>query len=113
MGDWRLFFLYRDRLRKLSLEDVQRVAEHYLKPANRVLGVFVPTERPERAEIPAASGLEEPLAAYRAHEAKSLTLGEPFDPSPANIEARVLRRQLPNGINAALLSNKTRAGRVP
>src|SRR5207247_11241980 len=42
MGDWRLFFLYRERLRKLGLEDVQRVAEHYFKPAKRVLGVFVP-----------------------------------------------------------------------
>ena len=112
MGDWRLFFLYRDRLRKLGLEDVQRVAEHYLKPANRVLGVFVPTERPERAEIPAATGLEEALAAYRADDTKSLELGEAFDPSPANIESRVLRRQLANGINAALLSKKTRGGRV-
>ncbi|TMI15444.1 MAG: insulinase family protein [Betaproteobacteria bacterium] len=112
MGDWRLFFLYRDRLRKLGLENVQRVAEHYLKPANRVLGVFVPTERPERAEIPAATGLEEALAAYRADDTKSLELGEAFDPSPANIESRVLRRQLANGINAALLSKKTRGGRV-
>ena len=112
IGDWRLFFLYRDRLRKVSLEDVQRVAEHYLKPANRVLGVFVPTERPERAEIPAATGLEEALAAYRGDDAKSLTLGEAFDPSPANIESRVLRRQLANGINVALLSKKTRGGRV-
>src|SRR5437762_1194484 len=112
VGDWRLFFLYRDRLRRVGLEDVQRVAEHYLKPANRVLGVFVPTERPERAEIPAATGLEEALAAYRADDAKSLTLGEAFDPSPANIESRVLRRQLANGINAALLSKKTRGGRV-
>ena len=40
MGDWRLFFLYRDRLRKVALQDVQRVAEQYLKPANRVLGEF-------------------------------------------------------------------------
>src|SRR5437867_4229395 len=112
MGDWRLFFLYRERLRKLGLEDVQRVAEHYLKPANRVLGVFVPTERPERAEIPAATGLEEALAAYRADDTKSLELGEAFDPSPANIESRVLRRRLANGINAALLSKKTRGGRV-
>jgi zinc protease len=111
-GDWRLFFLYRERLRKVSLEDVQRVAEHYLKPANRVLGVFVPTERPERAEIPAVSGLEEALATYRGDDSKSLALGEAFDPSPANIESRVVRRQLANGINAALLSKKTRGGRV-
>src|SRR6185312_12859768 len=52
MGDWRLFFLYRERLKKVSLADVQRVAEHYLKPANRVLGMFVPTDAPDRADIP-------------------------------------------------------------
>src|SRR5437899_5825833 len=52
IGDWRLFFLYRDQLRKVTLADVQRAAEHYLKPSNRVLGMFVPTEKPERAEIP-------------------------------------------------------------
>jgi len=74
--------------------------------------VFVPTERPERAEIPAATGLEEALSAYRGDGSKSPTLGEAFDPSPANIESRVLRRQLANGINVALLSKKTRGGRV-
>ncbi|MEW6688052.1 MAG: pitrilysin family protein, partial [Pseudomonadota bacterium] len=40
MGDWRLFFLYRDRLRKVTTADVQRVVDTYLKPANRVLGMF-------------------------------------------------------------------------
>src|SRR5205823_151942 len=30
MGDWRLLFLYRDRLRKVTPEDVQRVATAYL-----------------------------------------------------------------------------------
>ena len=33
VGDWRLFYLYRDRMRKLSTADVQRAADTYLKPA--------------------------------------------------------------------------------
>src|SRR6267378_1080510 len=111
-GSWRLFFLYRERLRKVTLDDVQRAAERYLKPANRVLGIFVPTDQPDRAEIPAATGLEEALTAYRGDDTKSLPLGEAFDPSPANIESRVSRRQLANGIRAALLPKKTRGGRV-
>jgi zinc protease len=57
IGDWRLFFLYRERLKKVALADVQRVAEHYLKPANRVLGTFIPTDAPERADIPAFAGM--------------------------------------------------------
>ena len=79
MGDWRLFFLYRDRLRKgHALEDVQRVAEQYLKPANRVLGEFIPTDRPERAEIPPTPDLQSALAGYKGGE--NLRLGEAFDP---------------------------------
>src|SRR5207302_4259761 len=110
LGDWRLFFLYRDRLRKVALEDVQRAAERYLRPANRVLGLFIPTEAPERAEIPPTRALQAALAGYAGSE--SVRAGESFDPTPANIEARVTRRALPNGIQAALLPKKTRGERV-
>jgi zinc protease len=110
IGDWRLFFLYRDRLRKVSVADVQRMAEHYLKPANRVLGVFQPTERPDRAEIPPTPDLQARLEGYKGGE--SVRLGEAFDPSPQNIEQRLQRRQLANGIRASLLPKQTRAGRV-
>ena len=110
IGDWRLFFLYRDRLRAVSGADVQRVAVSYLKPANRVLGVFLPTRHPERAEIPPAPDLEQALAGYRGGEAPAA--GEAFDPTPANIEARVTRRTLANGIRVALLPKKTRGHTV-
>ena len=108
MGDWRLFYLYRDRLRKVSTADVQRVADAYLKPANRVLGLFVPTAQPDRAAIPPAPDLAAALDAYRSSE--TVDAGEAFDPSPANIEARVIRNTLANGIKVALLPKKTRGG---
>jgi zinc protease len=111
MGDWRLYFLYRERLRKVTLADVQRVAAQYLKPANRVIGEFIPTSTPERAEIPAVAGLAQALDAYRP-EGDAVRLGETFDPSPANIQARLVKRQLANGIQAAFLPKKTRGGRV-
>jgi len=110
MGDWRLFFLYRDRLRKVTLADVQRVAEQYLKPANRVLGEFVPNERPDRAEIPPTPDLQSALAGYAG--GASVSLGEAFDPSPQNIDKRTVKRQLSNGIRVALLPKQTRGGRA-
>jgi zinc protease len=110
IGDWRLFYLYRDLLRKVTLEDVQRVAGQYLKPSNRVLGEFVPTERPDRAEIPPTPDLQSALAGYTGGAA--VQLGETFDPSPQNIDKRTLKRQLSNGISAALLPKQTRGGRV-
>lgn len=109
-GDWRLFFLYRDRLRKVTPADVQRVAETYLKPANRILGTFVPTDKPARAEIPPVPDLNAALAGYSG--GKSPEAGEVFDPSPAHIESRIVRRTLPNGIRVALLPKKTRGGNV-
>jgi zinc protease len=110
IGDWRLFFLYRDRLRKVALADVQRVAEQYLKPANRVLGVFTPGDALDRAEIPSTPDLQSALTGYAGGE--SVRLGEAFDPTPSNIESRVVRKELDNGIRAALLPKKTRGARV-
>ncbi|HVL34655.1 MAG TPA: pitrilysin family protein, partial [Burkholderiales bacterium] len=111
IGDWRLYFLYRERLRKVTAADVQRVAEHYLKSANRVLGEFVPTDAPDRAEIPPSRDWQAALAGIRG-DGEGVRLGEAFDPSPQNIEARVLRRELSNGIRVALLPKKTRGGRA-
>ncbi len=110
MGDWRLFYLYRDRMRKVSTAEVQRAADTYLKPANRVLGMFVPTQQPDRATIPAAPDLGAALDAYRGSE--NVDAGEAFDPTPQNIEARVIRKTLANGIKVALLPKKTRGGTV-
>ena len=51
MGDWRLLFLHRDRLRKVSVDDARRVAAKYFKPSNRTVGMFIPTPQPDRVEI--------------------------------------------------------------
>jgi zinc protease len=110
VGDWRLYFLYRDRLQKVTLADVQAAAEHYFKPANRVLGFFIPTDAPDRAEIPGVPDLQAALKDYRGGE--TLRLGEAFDATPQNIEARLVRKTLANGIQVALLPKKTRGGRV-
>ncbi len=111
MGDWRLFFLYRERLKKVTPAEVQRVAERYLKPANRVVGAFIPTEAPDRADIPPSRDWQAALDSYKADGA-GVRLGEAFDPSPKNIESRVVRKSLSNDMRVALLPKKTRGGRV-
>src|SRR5205085_11865511 len=48
-GDWRLWFLYRDRIEKLTVADLQAVAKKYYKSSNRTYGVFIPeATTPER-----------------------------------------------------------------
>jgi zinc protease len=109
-GDWRLFFLDRDWIKKVTLEDVRRVAAAYLKPSNRTVGLFLPTGKPDRAEIPATPDVAALLKNYKG-EAPAAS-GEAFDPSPGNIESRTTRSELAGGAKAALLPKKTRGGTV-
>jgi zinc protease len=104
-GDWRLLFYGRDQLKKITPDDIKRVAEKYLLPSNRTLGLFVPTEKPVRAEIPDAPDVMAMLADFKGGEVKKQ--GEAFDPSPANIDARTALGSVSN-IKYGLLSKKTR-----
>jgi zinc protease len=108
MGDWRLMFLHRDRIEKVTPADVQRVAAAYLKPSNRTAGVFVPTPNPDRSIIPAASQVEQMVAGYSGRAV--VQAGEAFDPSPAVIDARTAHVALPGGMQVTLLPKKTRGG---
>jgi zinc protease len=112
MGDWRMLFLHRDRVRQVTAADVQRVATAYFKSSNRTLGMFLPTGTgtPDRAEIPGVPDVAAALKDYRG--AGPVAKGEAFDPTPENIEARVIRRTLPGGMKLALLPKKTRGGTV-
>jgi zinc protease len=110
MGDWRMLYLHRDRLKQVKVSDVQQVALQYLKPSNRTLGLFVPTKQPDRAEIPPAPDVEALVKDYRGSTA--VVQGEVFDPAPANIESRTIRKTLPGGMKLALLPKKTRGGTV-
>jgi zinc protease len=109
-GDWRMLFLERDRMAAVTPEDVERVAKAYLKESNRTVGEFIPTKTPDRAEIPATPTDAETFKDFKGGAAVSE--GEAFDPSPRNIESRLTRDKLSNGVKVVLLPKKTRGGTV-
>lgn len=109
-GDWRLMFYLRDKVESLTTADVQRAADTYFKPANRTVGIFVPTKSPDRAEIAEAPDPQSLLRNYAGR--KEVAQGEAFDPSPTNLDARTTRTALPNGFELALLPKKTRGAAV-
>jgi zinc protease len=111
-GDWRLIFIYRDRVKQVTPADVQRVAATYLKPSNRTLGKFIPTEKPDRTTVASVSAGEISAVASSYRGDTSFVAGEAFDPSPANIDARIKRSALGNGMKLALLPKKTRGASV-
>ena len=108
-GDWRLYFLYRDRLEQVTAKDVSRVARTYLQPNNRTVGVYYPTKEAQRTVIPASPNLSEMIGDYKGRSDTSV--GEAFDVDPAKIEERTKRTSI-DGIKVALLSKKTRGNTV-
>lgn len=109
-GDWRLFFLYRDRLEAVTTDDVTAVAKKYFIKNNRTAGLFEPTEGPSRATIPARPELAEMIGDYKGRE--QVAAGEAFDANPMAIEKRITRSKLDSGIKVALLPKKTRGETV-
>ncbi|GMQ27456.1 pitrilysin family protein [Algoriphagus confluentis] len=109
-GDWRLMFIQRDRIKEATLEDVQRVASNYLKQDNRTIGLFVPTENPDRTSIPEDVDVMALVKDYKGGE--GLAMGEAFDPSPANIDSRTTSIELENGMKLAFLPKETRGSSV-
>lgn len=109
-GDWRLMFLQHDRLEKVTPEDLVRVAKTYFKPSNLTVGYYIPDAAPDRTVVPATPDLGVIFANYKS--SVSVTHGEAFDPSAANIEKRVVRSKLANGMKVIVLPKQTENSRV-
>jgi zinc protease len=113
IGDWRMLFVQRDRIRAVKLPDVQRVATEYLLAANRTEGQYIPTVKPVRAPLQSIPDLAKELQNYKGEA--SVKQAEAFDPDPANIDNRTLRKTLtlPNGaVKLAMLKKESRGERV-
>ena len=114
-GDWRLFFLQRDRVEGTKLNQVQQALQTWLVASNRTNGLYIPTDKPLRAPEAAPADVQTLLTDYKGKDTGKAV--EAFDPSPANIDARTDLQALPLGpqlgeIKMALLPKATRAERV-
>jgi zinc protease len=110
MGDWRLLYLMRDRVKTTTAEDIARVAKAYLKPSNRTLGLFQPTKDADRAPLPPVPNVTGMLKDYKGSTTSEA--GEAFLATVDNIEKRTTREELPGGLKLALLPKKTKGGQV-
>jgi zinc protease len=105
-GDWRLLFLRRDGLAKVTTADVARVAGRYLKETNRTVGLYIPSTETTRTEIPPTPNIGDIVKGYKGSQ--TVAKGEAFDPTPENIEKLAQRSEMPSGVKAILLPKKTR-----
>ncbi len=106
-GDWRLFFLTRDRTENVSLDDLNRVAGEYLRASNRTTGIYLPTEQPHRSNIPATPTIENVVKDYKSSKA-AVSVDQAFEPTPLEIQKRLVEGTLESGVKYAFLPKSNR-----
>jgi len=108
-GDWRLFFVDRDATLKATSAEVAAAAQRYFRRDNRTVGMFIPEDNPQRAQIPAPLSVDAMLADFTPRAA--VAAGENFEPTQENIDARTRRLSI-GDLNVALLPKKTKGETV-
>lgn len=109
-GDWRLFFINRDRIEKLSLADVQSFAKTYYKPSNRTWGMFIPDKNPDRVKVADVGDINSLVKDYKGKEVKKQTAT--FETSIANIKKNTQYKKLSNGFKYALLAKPAKGEKI-
>lgn len=110
LGDWRMMFFSIDEALKVSLDDVNKVAQKYFKTSNRTVAQFLPTDNPDRAIVTAAPAASDRVKDYKGGQ--GMAAGEAFDPTPENVAKRTEIYKLSPKVTVNLLPKKTRGNSV-
>ncbi len=111
-GDFRLGYLYRDTVEKLTKEDIQRVAEKYFRSNNRTVGVFIPSKEEERVKSVEYTD-EQITAITKDYKGKALEKeAAPFEASIKNLKQNLAEGKLSNGIKYGLIKKEIKGGKV-
>jgi len=116
-GDWRLYFLERNRIRDVKLADVNRLASERLLPDNRTVAMYLPTAQPQRAPLPQRVDVAAQLQGFKGDSVAAAV--ESFEATPGNLDARTQRFVLRDakagaspGLRVGLLPKGTRGQAV-
>jgi zinc protease len=109
-GDWRLFNIFRDRVEKLTLADVQAALKKYYLPSNRTWGVFIPDKAAERVSVADRPDVNALVKNYKGKATQAQT--ETFESSIANIKKNTQFGTLASGLKYALLRKPTKGDKI-
>ncbi|HEV2480219.1 MAG TPA: insulinase family protein, partial [Puia sp.] len=110
-GDWRLFYIYRDRVDALTLADVQACLKKYYLTSNRTVGVFIPDKNPTRVVVAERPDVAALVKGYKG-KASGPVSTESFDATIPNIKKRTEYGQLASGMKYALLRKPVKGDKV-
>ncbi len=97
-ADWKWFVGYIDAIKKVTRDDIKRVAKAYFLPDHATVGWFVPVTEP-----PAGGGASKESAPKTKQGGAGGSSEEPR--STSSFASRTLRRVLPNGMVVQVLEN--------
>ncbi|MBF2709762.1 M16 family metallopeptidase [Flavobacterium soyangense] len=109
-GDWRLFFIDRDNIEKLTVADIQNVAKKYYLQSNRTWGRFVPENNAERVKVSETPDIAVLTNGYKGKtlEANAAT----FETSVVNILKTTEMGKLASGGQYALLEKPSKGDKI-
>lgn len=111
-GGYKLGFLYRDNVEKLTLADVQKAAEKYFRTNNRTIGVFIPTKDEVRVKNVEYSN-DQLAALTKDYKGKALEKeAAPFEASIKNLKANLTEGTLSNGMKYGVIKKEIKGGKV-
>jgi len=109
-GDWRLFFINRDNIEKLTLADIQNVAKKYYLQSNRTWGRFIPENNAERVKV---SETPDITVLTNGYKGKALEVNKStFETSVANILKTTEMGQLASGGKYSLLEKPSKGDKI-
>lgn len=109
-GDWRLWFLNRDRMEKLTLNEVKDVAKKYYKNSNRTVGIFLPEANPDRTLVKETPDIPKLLEGYKGKEIAAQKAN--FENTIPNIQKNTEYGKLSNGAQYALLQKPAKGDKI-
>ncbi|MBP4139505.1 M16 family metallopeptidase [Flavobacterium geliluteum] len=111
-GDYRLGYLYRDAVEKLTKEDIQRVAEKYFRSNNRTVGIFIPSKDEQRVKTVEYTD-EQLVALTKDYKGKALEKEvAAFESSISNLKKNLTEGTLSNGAKYGLIKKEIKGGKV-
>ncbi|RLZ12656.1 M16 family metallopeptidase [Faecalibacter macacae] len=111
-GDYRLNFIYRDNVEKVTLADVKRVAEKYFRENNRTVGIFIPTKDEIRVlpnEV-SSKEIKNLVTNYKGREVEKEA--KAFEASIANLKANYAEGKLNNGLKFGIIDKEIKGEKV-
>ncbi len=111
-GDFRLRMIYRDRIEKATISDLERVAKTYFKANNRTYGLFIPSTNEERVK-PVEVSTEQIAALTKDYKGKLYEKENLFfEATIPNVIKSTKDFLLPNGFKYSIVRKPVKGGKV-